>query len=66
MSDPEDTHDLDVCPNEGCRAIEAVENGRCTACGFGVCVVCLSEPVKIDQDGRCIELCGGTLTGEMG
>ncbi len=65
MSDPEErADDIDVCPNEDCRAVESFDDGRCRECGWGICHSCLSEPVLIDADHRCIELCGGTLTGE--
>lgn len=63
MNDPEDTHDVDVCPNKDCRAIESFHTNvlgvtRCEWCRVGVCLSCLSEPVEISRDGRCDE-CGG-------
>ena len=63
MSDPEDRHPVDVCPV--CRAIESFVDGRCTECSHGICRACLHEPVLVDKDGRCIEMCGGTLTGDV-
>jgi len=59
MSDHEDLHEVDVCPNEGCRAVESFDDGRCVECGFGICHGCLSEPVLIDRNRHNCTECGG-------
>lgn len=49
--------DVDVCPN--CRAVESMASGRCHDCHHGTCRECLSEPVLVNWDQICDELCGG-------